>query len=135
TSTSPSVFTPAGGIRGIRATYGTEMTGAIPIPSDTIHTNVNARAFASERVAQTKSFQAPLSMSTIESHSTLHCKGKRRANMKTRGHAEIIHRKCASSQHALFGLRQFQSRIEAICGKGLRENRRQTSPRRESRTT
>ena len=51
TSTSPSVFTPGGGMLGIREMYGTAMTGAIPIPSDTIHTSVNARAFASERVA------------------------------------------------------------------------------------
>jgi hypothetical protein len=51
TSTNPSVFTPGGGIRGIRAPYGTAMTGTIPIPSDTMHTNVNARALASERAA------------------------------------------------------------------------------------
>jgi hypothetical protein len=36
---------------GIREMYGTAITGAIPIPSDTIHTNVNALAFASEREA------------------------------------------------------------------------------------
>ena len=51
TSTSPSVFTPRGGVRGTRATYGTAMTGAIPIPSETTHTKVNARAFDSERTA------------------------------------------------------------------------------------
>jgi hypothetical protein len=36
---------------GIRERYGTAITGAIPIPSDTIHTDVNARAFASDRAA------------------------------------------------------------------------------------
>jgi hypothetical protein len=51
TSTSPSVFTPGGGMLGIREMYGTAMTGTIPIPSDTIHTKLNARAFASERAA------------------------------------------------------------------------------------
>ena len=33
------------------------MTGAMPIPSDTTHTNVNARAFASDRPACTRSRQ------------------------------------------------------------------------------
>ena len=50
-STSPSVFTPAGGIVAIREKYGIAMTGVMPIPSDTTHTNVKARAFASERPA------------------------------------------------------------------------------------
>jgi hypothetical protein len=46
TSTSPSVFTPAGGVLSTRAQYGIAMTGTIPMPSETTHTNVNARAFA-----------------------------------------------------------------------------------------
>ena len=45
------MFTPAGGIRSTRAQYGIAMTGAMPMPSDTTHTNVNARAFASDRPA------------------------------------------------------------------------------------
>src|SRR5262245_33145733 len=77
TSTRLSVFTPAGGVRGIRAMYGTAMTGTIPIPRDTIHTNVNARAFESERAAYTRSLQRPLSILNIEAHSTLQCKDSR----------------------------------------------------------
>ena len=34
-----------------RAQYGIAMIGTMPIPSDTTHTNVNARAFASDRPA------------------------------------------------------------------------------------
>jgi hypothetical protein len=49
--TNPSVFTPTGGIFNTRAQYGMAMTGTMPIPSDTTHTSVNARAFASDRPA------------------------------------------------------------------------------------
>src|SRR6266540_6504782 len=51
TSTSPSVFTPKGGIRKMRAQYGIAMTSAMPMPSETTQTNVNARALASDRPA------------------------------------------------------------------------------------
>jgi hypothetical protein len=61
------MFMPGGGVRGTRITYGIAMTGAIPIPSDTIHTSVNARAFASERAACTRSLQILLNILRIES--------------------------------------------------------------------
>ena len=47
------------------------MTGAMPIPSDTTQTNVNARAFASDRLAYTRSRQMPLNISTIQSRIPL----------------------------------------------------------------
>jgi hypothetical protein len=59
------VFTPEGGIFESRAAYGIAMTGAMPIPSDTTHTNVNARAFARERPAYTRSRQIPVSIAAI----------------------------------------------------------------------
>jgi hypothetical protein len=31
--------------------YGTAITGTMPMPNDTTHTNVNARAFVSDRPA------------------------------------------------------------------------------------
>ena len=62
-STRPSVFTPAGGILQYARQYGIAMTGTMPIPSDTTHTNVNARAFASDRPAYTRSRQMPLNIS------------------------------------------------------------------------
>jgi hypothetical protein len=46
-----SVFKPGGCIVSIREKYGIAMTGAMPIPNDTTHTKVKARAFASERAA------------------------------------------------------------------------------------
>ena len=45
------VGTPGGGMRNIRAPYGIAMTGTIPIPSETMHTNVNAGAFTRQRAA------------------------------------------------------------------------------------
>src|SRR6185503_20617471 len=41
------------------------MTGAMPIPSDTTHTKVNARAFASDRPAYTRSRQISVNMPPI----------------------------------------------------------------------
>ena len=42
------------------------MTGAIPIPSDTTHTNVNARAFVSDRPAYIRSRQRLVNMAAIQ---------------------------------------------------------------------
>jgi hypothetical protein len=53
---------PAGGILSMRAQYGIAMTGTIPMPSETTHTSVNARAFASDRPAWRRSRQIPLNI-------------------------------------------------------------------------
>jgi hypothetical protein len=53
---------PGGGILNIRMPAEIVMIGAIPIPSDTIQTNVNARAFASDWPAYNKSAHILLNM-------------------------------------------------------------------------
>src|SRR4051812_6759201 len=50
------------------------MTGTMPMPSDTTHTNVNARAFVSDRPAWTRSRHTPVNIPTIEPRKTLFCK-------------------------------------------------------------
>ena len=69
-----SVFTPGGGVVKMRAPYGIAMTGAMPMPSDTTHTNVNARAFASDRPAITRSRQISVNRS-MHSPITASCAG------------------------------------------------------------
>ena len=59
------MFTPVGGSRKTRAQYGIAMTSAMPMPRDTTHTSVKARAFASDRTANVRSRQIPLNIACL----------------------------------------------------------------------